>query len=115
MLAKWQEKALTEELPALFDSILEDTEYHMFLDDGTEEGESRWENVQELRKQAYEYREGGMSGFLENLALVSDQDTLQDTGDSPTLLTLHASKGLEFNHVFITGAGRRTAAPQPFN
>ena len=103
MLVKWQEKALTEELPALFDSILQDTEYHMYLDDGTEEGESRWENVQELRKQAYEYREGGLSGFLENLALVSDQDTLQDTGDSPTLLTLHASKGLEFNQVFITG------------
>ena len=103
LLAKWQEKALTEELPALFDAILEDTEYHMYLDDGTEEGESRWENVQELRKQAYEYREGGLSGFLENLALVSDQDTLQDTGDSPTMLTLHASKGLEFNQVFITG------------
>jgi ATP-dependent DNA helicase UvrD/PcrA len=103
MLIKWQEKALTEELPALFDAILEDTGYHMYLDDGTEEGESRWENVQELRKQAYEYREGGLSEFLENLALVSDQDTLQDTSDSPTMLTLHASKGLEFNQVFITG------------
>jgi len=103
LLNKWQTKAATEELPALFDTILEDIGYHMHLDDGTEEGESRWENVQELRKQAYEYRERGLSEFLENLALVSDQDTMQDNGDSPTMLTLHASKGLEFSQVFITG------------
>lgn len=103
MLRRWREKAQEMELPALFDVILEDIDYHSYIDDGSEEGESRWENVQELRKQAYEYRERGLSEFLENLALVSDQDTLQDTGDSPTLLTLHAAKGLEFNQVFITG------------
>jgi DNA helicase-2/ATP-dependent DNA helicase PcrA len=103
MLATWQQKAQELELPALFDAILEDIDYRGYLLDGTEEGESRWENVQELRKQAYEYRERGLSEFLENLALVSDQDTLQDKGDSPTLLTLHAAKGLEFNQVFITG------------
>lgn len=104
MLAHWQEMiAAQAELPALFDAIVEDTGFQAYLDDGSEEGESRWENVQELRKQAYEYRERGLAEFLENLALVSDQDTLEDKGDSPTLLTLHAAKGLEFNQVFITG------------
>jgi len=41
--------------------------------------------------------------FLENLALVSDQDTLPEKSDTPTLLTLHAAKGLEFKVVFIVG------------
>ena len=44
-----------------------------------------------------------MTAFLENLALVSDQDTIPERSDSPTLLTLHAAKGLEFSVVFIIG------------
>ncbi len=41
--------------------------------------------------------------FLQNLALVSDQDTMAEQTDVPTLMTLHAVKGLEFNRVFIVG------------
>jgi DNA helicase-2/ATP-dependent DNA helicase PcrA len=41
--------------------------------------------------------------FLEQVALVSDQDTLAEEGQAPTLLTLHAAKGLEFPVVFILG------------
>ncbi len=41
--------------------------------------------------------ERGLTEFLENLALVSDQDTLPEQPDAPTLLTLHAAKGLEFS------------------
>ena len=37
---------------------------------------------------------------LQNLALVSDQDTIAENSDCPTLMTLHAVKGLEFNRVF---------------
>ena len=51
----------------------------------------------------YEFSDAGMSAFLENLALVSDQDTVPDNAESPTLLTLHAAKGLEFDQVFIIG------------
>ncbi len=64
---------------------------------------SRWENVQELLRMAYEYSSAGLVGFLENLALVSDQDTLPEKRDTLTLLTLHAAKGLEFKVVFIVG------------
>jgi DNA helicase II / ATP-dependent DNA helicase PcrA len=50
-----------------------------------------------------EYEEQGLGEFLEAMALVADQDTLPDTIDAPTLLTLHAAKGLEFPQVFIIG------------
>ena len=57
----------------------------------------------ELRRLAFEFQELGLVPFLENLALVGDQDTIPEQTDAPTLLTLHAAKGLEFNTVFITG------------
>jgi DNA helicase-2/ATP-dependent DNA helicase PcrA len=85
------------------DRILEDVDYHSYIDDGTDEGHDRWENVLELRRLAAEYQEQNLEAFLEQVALVSDQDTLEATTNIPTLLTLHAAKGLEFPIVFITG------------
>ncbi len=102
-LQHWHEHVDTMPLPDLFDRILEDTVYFDHLNDGTEEGRSRWENVQELRRLAVEYEDRGLSSFLENLALVSDQDTVPEETEAPTLLTLHAAKGLEFPMVFIIG------------
>jgi len=52
---------------------------------------------------ADEYKEGSLDAFLERVALVSDQDTMDTDGKVPTLLTLHAAKGLEFPIVFIVG------------
>jgi DNA helicase II / ATP-dependent DNA helicase PcrA len=102
-LHKWHDLLDKGTVSDVFDSVLTDVDYQAYLDDGTPEGEARWENVQELRKMAYEYNEKGMVEFLENLALVSDQDTIQTQDDTPTLLTLHAAKGLEFKQVFIVG------------
>jgi DNA helicase-2/ATP-dependent DNA helicase PcrA len=102
-LLKWVDLLEKGTVSDVFDSILEDTNYQPYLDDGTEEGAARWENVQELRKLAYEYNEKGMVEFLENLALVSDQDTIKPSDDAPTLLTLHAAKGLEYKQVYIIG------------
>ena len=92
----------------LLDRILDETDYHSYIDDGTDEGADRWENVMELRRLAAEYQGRSLTEFLEDVALVSDQDTLKDEPDKehpnvPTLLTLHAAKGLEFACVFITG------------
>ncbi len=87
----------------LLDRILTEVGYQAYLNDGTEEGQSRWENVQELRRLAADYRDRGLEAFLEDLALISDQDTLRGDEDAPTLLTLHAAKGLEFRVVFIVG------------
>ena len=87
----------------LMDRILTDIDYHSYLDDGTEEGNDRWENVMELRRVAAEYQERTLTDFLEEIALVSDQDTLETDTKVPTLLTLHAAKGLEFPVVLIVG------------
>ncbi|HEX9012045.1 MAG TPA: UvrD-helicase domain-containing protein [Anaerolineaceae bacterium] len=104
LLAGWRDLLDTNPpLPTLFDRILEDTGYKEYINDNSEEGQDRWANVEELRRLAFEYRDKGLSSFLETLALVSDQDTLAEGVDAPTLLTLHAAKGLEFGQVFITG------------
>jgi DNA helicase-2/ATP-dependent DNA helicase PcrA len=104
LMAAWLEIKDKVSLPDLFDRIMQDVEYHEYLQDGSEEEVSdRWGNVQELRRQAFEFEEQGLAALLENLALVSDQDTIAEKLDSPTLLTLHAAKGLEFDQVFIIG------------
>lgn len=102
-LASWVTAAPSLTVPELFDRILKDLGYKAYIDDESEEGEDRWENVQELRRLAQDYSTRTLEEFLENVALVSDQDTIKDEINAPTLLTLHAAKGLEFGAVFITG------------
>lgn len=103
MLRSWRDCAEKNLITVLFDRILEDVGYQAHIQDQSEEGLDRWENVLELRMVALEYEEQGLQAFLELMALVADQDTLPETIDAPTMLTLHAAKGLEFDQVFITG------------
>ncbi len=103
LLHTWIDRQTKLSLPQLFDTIISDVNYQNYLQDNFDDGEDRWENVQELKKLAYEYQDSGITAFLETLALVSDQDTLPEAEDAPTLLTLHAAKGLEFSNVFIVG------------
>ena len=100
---RWIEMKEKSGLVALIDLILKEINYQAYIDDGTEEGETRWENIQELRRVAYEFENVDLASFLENIALISDQDTLSDEQNAPTLLTLHAAKGLEFPVVIIIG------------
>ncbi len=103
MLRNWL--AIAEDLKPLplMDKILENIDYQSYLDDGTEEGVERWDNVMELRRLAAEYESRALVEFLEEVALVSDQDTVDASANVPTLLTLHAAKGLEYGVVFISG------------
>jgi len=91
----------------LFDAVTERSGLRETILDRTVEGEERWANVTELRAHAAEFDEiaapEGLARFLEEVALVSDQDTLEDRPDRVTLITLHAAKGLEFPVVFIVG------------
>jgi DNA helicase-2/ATP-dependent DNA helicase PcrA len=91
----------------LLDLLLEKSGYGAYVQDGSEEGQIRWENIMELRTVARDYAElsveTALTTFLEEVALVSDVDNLDERVDAPTLLTLHAAKGLEFRAVFITG------------
>jgi DNA helicase-2/ATP-dependent DNA helicase PcrA len=103
MLAAWRAAAETETVPEILRRILADVKYREFLQTGSEEGDERWENVQELVAVTEEFEEIPLDRFLEEIALVSDQDTLTEKQDAPVLLTLHAAKGLEFPVVFIVG------------
>lgn len=103
MLQSWRECTDKNPISVLFDRILGDIGYQAHIQDQSEEGLDRWENVMELRAVVLEYEEQGLQAFLESMALVADQDTLPENVDAPTMLTLHAAKGLEFDQVFITG------------
>src|SRR5579859_7431861 len=103
LLDRWQQAKEELSVAELFDRIVDDVAYADFVNDGSEEGLERWANVMELRAAAIEAPGAGLSEFLEQVALVSDQDTLDEEGQAPTLLTLHAAKGLEFPVVFIVG------------
>jgi DNA helicase-2/ATP-dependent DNA helicase PcrA len=103
LLFKW--RGVFETLPPveIVELILSDIDYRTYIEDGSDVGYDRWENVIELRRLASEYQTVGLLSFLEDVALVSDQDTLDSSLDVPTLLTLHAAKGLEFGQVIIIG------------
>ena len=87
----------------LMDTVLARINYKEFIEEDEAEAEDRWENVLQLRSVAAENPDATLSEFLEQVALVSDQDTLAEAEKAPTLLTLHAAKGLEFPVVFIVG------------
>lgn len=88
--------------------VIEETGYRNFLkESGDRESADRISNIDELINAAHEYDldfyEGNLQGFLEEVALVSDTDTLENDSEGITLMTLHTAKGLEFPVVFITG------------
>ncbi len=87
----------------LFDRIIAASGYRDSLRDGTEEGEERWANVMELRNVAAAAGDTPLVDFLNEVALVSEIDNYDESASAPTLLTLHAAKGLEFRVVFIVG------------
>ena len=91
----------------LIDQVALASGYKKMILDGTEEGEARWENIQELKSVAgkYDATRGAESleKFLEEVALVQDLDRLDESADAITLMTVHSAKGLEFPIVFIAG------------
>ena len=102
-LINLREVAQTTTVAALIDSLLRRISYLQFLDDGSPQGEARQENVKELLSVAEEYRDVGLEGFLEEVALISDVDSADMSSDAVILMTLHAAKGLEFPAVFMIG------------
>ncbi len=94
-------------LPEMLDAVLEESGYRAMLADGSEEGEERWANLLELRSVTTRYDDltpdDALDRFLEETALVADQDSYEAGADAVTLITLHAAKGLEFPVVFIAG------------
>jgi DNA helicase-2/ATP-dependent DNA helicase PcrA len=107
LLERLRADVAERELPALVDEVIGATGYATYLKDGTEEGEERHANVMELRSVAEEFvtlpLDEQLPAFLEQVALVSDQDEWKEATPAATLITLHAVKGLEFPIVFLTG------------
>jgi DNA helicase-2/ATP-dependent DNA helicase PcrA len=98
--------ALAEREPADFIRfVLDETGYlAMLRDRNTPEDVTRMENLQELTRAVAESTDAGESftDFLDAAALVSDADSFEGR-PGVTLITLHSTKGLEFDHVFLTG------------
>ncbi len=95
-------------LTELMDEILENTGYVKELQaEGTEEAKARIENIDELISKIADYEQGEeeptLSGFLEEVALVADIDTLEEESNYVVLMTLHSAKGLEFSNVYLAG------------
>lgn len=97
-----------DELPIdeFLDELLEKTGYLDSLK-ALENGDSKIENVQELRSTIVQYindaEEPSLSGFLEEVALYTEADRDDGNGDKVTLMTVHSAKGLEYKNIFVIG------------
>ena len=100
--------AETESLSSLFEKTLDRTGYRAMLISGGDEEADRLSNVRELVSSAVDYEkekgeEATLRNYLEEVALLSDVDDLDDDSNAVTLMTVHSAKGLEFPVVFIPG------------
>ncbi|MEE0928074.1 MAG: UvrD-helicase domain-containing protein, partial [Acutalibacteraceae bacterium] len=91
----------------LFELMLSKTGYLNALYAEGKEGEERAENVKELATGIMQYEteneEPTLSGYLEEIALISDIDAYEEGADAVVLMTVHSAKGLEFGKVFLVG------------
>ncbi len=87
----------------LMEGLIKRIDYIDYLNDGTISAEDRVENVQELLGVAKVYQDMDLETFLTEVALVSDIDSLDSLKETVSMMTLHASKGLEFEVVFMVG------------
>ncbi|MGI9376284.1 MAG: ATP-dependent helicase [Tsuneonella suprasediminis] len=97
----WRELAETVTPSELLRVVLDESGYDAMLQaDKTAESAGRAENLSELARAMEEY--DTLGDFLEHVALVMDNDRADD-GEKVTIMTMHAAKGLEFDHVFLPG------------
>ena len=96
-------------LPELYDRVLEETGYaKMLRDKGGPEAEGKLENVLELKTSLTQYQEldpenSPLGGFLEQSALSTDLEKMDESENAVVMMTIHAAKGLEFPVVFLVG------------
>ena len=110
LIEHFKDSAKTMLVSELMQEILDYTGYLESLEDeGKEEAEARKENIDELLSKIAIYEEScvdempTVSGFLEEVALVADIDSLDENSDYVVLMTLHSAKGLEFPNVYLAG------------
>ena len=111
LISRFASKAATAPADELARELIQETGLLQDLrDQNTPEALARLENVHELLNAVAEFAGGDPTGeprtlseFLQEVSLVADVDRLSDDENRVTLMTLHASKGLEFKVVFVTG------------
>lgn len=109
LIEHFKQRASEISLSELMDEIIEMTAYTEYLEAEGEEAEARMENIDELKNKIVAYEEScetelpTLSGFLEEVALVADIDSLDENSDYVVLMTLHSAKGLEFPRVYLAG------------
>ena len=96
------------EIQDVIEEIINSTGYKdELLEEGEVEAETRLQNIAELVNKAVDYwdtaDEPSLDGFLEEVALVADIDSMDDSEDRVVLMTLHSAKGLEFPNVYLSG------------
>ncbi|MDK2760483.1 MAG: UvrD-helicase domain-containing protein [Sphingopyxis sp.] len=97
----WQAKANQLSAPELTQIILDESGYTAMLQaDRSVEAAGRLENLSELVRAMEDYE--SLEAFLEHVSLVMDRDN-DDLSETVTIMTIHAAKGLEFDHVFLAG------------
>ena len=101
--------AAADEMPIheLFELVLAKTGYINALMAEGPEGQDRAENVKELETGIIQFEnenpDVGLSGYLEEISLISDIDSYEEGDDAVILMTVHSAKGLEFKNVFLVG------------
>ena len=107
LVSGFREKLAILDTTTLLKELLKTIRYQEYLDDGSPNAQERWENVQELVSLARRYNSlpppQGIEKLLEDVALMSDSDAMEDKSRVIRLMTLHAAKGLEFPVVFLVG------------
>ncbi len=106
MIKELSEAAEDFEAESFFDLLCEKTGYTAMLTAQGIEGEARLENIGELKTNLIKYQDAAeypeLGGFLEEVALYTDLDRIEES-DSLLMMTLHSAKGLEFPNVFLVG------------
>lgn len=107
LINKLVESLEEKEIQDFFDDVINETGYMQYLELDKETAEERKANVMELLANLLRYMEenegGTLTGFLEEVALMTDIDNYNADSDSVVMMTLHSAKGLEFPVVFIVG------------
>ena len=99
----------TEPLDAVYDALLDRSGYvRMLQEKDTPENAARLENIGELKSNILSFikdtGDSSLHGFLDEVALYTDLDKLEESADGVVMMTIHSAKGLEFPVVFLVGA-----------
>jgi len=107
LLKELQAKESAMPLDAFYDYLLEATGYLQVLREKPDENAARIEHIQELKSNIVSYmqqsEDKNLKGFLDEIALYTTLDTLEEEQNGVVLMTMHSAKGQEFDHVYLAG------------